>query len=158
MADAHKNRPALLAAALTVLRAHIVAGFPCNGVLGSFDDWGRVVVGALLWLGEANPIETQTELAGEDPELARLKVVLQQWHALYGDKPMTISEVLHGEGTVPAFFDALQAVASNPRGGIDNRKLGTYIGRNKGRVADGRRFVPGKMRDGSNTWLVEPVV
>ena len=81
---------------------------------------------------------------------------MQLWHGAYGSEPKVISEVLTGEGTVPAFFDALAAVASTPRGGIDAKKLGSYIGMRKNRVAGGLKFVSGKVRDGYKLWAVVP--
>jgi hypothetical protein len=82
--DARNNRPDLLVAALTIIRAHIVAGRPCTGNLGSFEDWAQLVVGALLWLGEPDPIRTRDELVVEDPEKAKFDALLATWRDKYG--------------------------------------------------------------------------
>lgn len=48
----------MLRAALTVLRAHDIAGRPCPSgmsVLGSYEAWSAAVRAPLLWLDEADP-------------------------------------------------------------------------------------------------------
>jgi hypothetical protein len=65
--DVAGNRPALLVDALTVLRAFFAAGRPGVDELApmiGFDDWTASARGALVWLGEADPLETQARIAG----------------------------------------------------------------------------------------------
>lgn len=65
---AMKNRPALVVAALTVLRAYHVAGRPEKPLpLGSFEAWSDLVRGALMWLGAADPVEIDERTAQERP-------------------------------------------------------------------------------------------
>ncbi|MBK8123956.1 MAG: hypothetical protein IPK54_10475 [Dokdonella sp.] len=47
------HRQELLGAALTVLRAYIVAGKPAQPIqpYGSFEEWSGLLRGALVWLG-----------------------------------------------------------------------------------------------------------
>jgi hypothetical protein len=63
-----ENRPALVAAALIVLRAYVAAGKPAKfPTFNSFEDWD-LVRGALVWLGEADPFETVKALKSNDPK------------------------------------------------------------------------------------------
>jgi putative DNA primase/helicase len=71
VALAKERRPQLVAAVLTVLRAYHVAGKPDKPApLGSFGDWSDLVRGALMWLGEADPVDTMAEVRAADPETA----------------------------------------------------------------------------------------
>src|SRR5207248_9220659 len=53
-----RDRPSLVVAALTIIRAFVNAGCPRERPpLGSFDDWSKLVRDPLLWLGCADPVE-----------------------------------------------------------------------------------------------------
>jgi putative DNA primase/helicase len=55
------DRGRYIAAALTILRAHHLAGYPGAKDLkpyATFGDWSRVVRGAIVWLGRADPVDT----------------------------------------------------------------------------------------------------
>jgi putative DNA primase/helicase len=80
VALAKKLRPQLVVAALTILRAYHVAGRPNRpDPLGSFEDWSDLVRGALLWLGEADPVDTMAEVRAADPETICLRQVMAVW-------------------------------------------------------------------------------
>ena len=71
LAYVEANRPALVAAGLTVLRAYEVAGRPSVGELtpfGSYEDWDARVRRALIWLGEADPCMTRERFKANDPD------------------------------------------------------------------------------------------
>ena len=61
-----KHRVELLTAALTVLRGHAQSGYKSPTKLPSFERWSRVVRDALLWLGMADPLETQVAEADDE--------------------------------------------------------------------------------------------
>lgn len=60
-AHAREHRAELLSAALTILRAYHVAGRPVQHLpsWGSFEAWSEIVRAALVWVGLADPFETQ---------------------------------------------------------------------------------------------------
>lgn len=64
------NRGKLLSAALVILKAYAVAGFPEQKMdaWGSFEDFSRIVRGALRWCGLPDPAETRGELEVESEE------------------------------------------------------------------------------------------
>lgn len=65
------NRAKYVAAALTILRAYSVAGYPkvATVPLGSFEAWSNIVAAPLVWLGCADPTQTSRELAAHaDPK------------------------------------------------------------------------------------------
>ena len=79
------NRPALVVAALTLLRAYFVAGAPDQGLKawGSFEGWSRCVRHCLVWAGLADPGETRAELAeGVDQERRLIALMIEGLDAL----------------------------------------------------------------------------
>lgn len=72
------NRPRLAVAALTVLRSYFVAGCPeqSGGVWGSFEDWTRIVRGALVWSGAADPLPTRKSATESDETKSLLAMLI----------------------------------------------------------------------------------
>ena len=67
--EVQKDRAQLVVDALTILRAFITAGRPVKLTsYGSFEDWG-LVRGALVWLDQADPLDTKALLKAENPDL-----------------------------------------------------------------------------------------
>lgn len=65
------DRGKYIAACLTILRAHHLAGY--EGAKGltpftGFDEWSRVVRGALVWLGKADPVKSLEVGRADDPQ------------------------------------------------------------------------------------------
>lgn len=62
-----ERRAELLGAALTILKAYIVAGKPDMALKpwGSFEEWSRLVRGAIVWCGLPDPALTRVELEDE---------------------------------------------------------------------------------------------
>ena len=107
-AEAHQSE--LLAAALTILRAHAVAGFtecpvritredgtveqmPARPV-GSFNGWDRVVRHAILRAGLTDPVVTQDEAREEDEDDVKLLSLLRAWHDRNPRRPWTVNDLL----------------------------------------------------------------
>jgi len=170
VALAKERRAGLVVAALTVLRAYHVAGRPGRpDPLGSFEDWSNLVRGALIWLGEADPVDTMAEVREADPETGALRQVMTAWSAEFGREHVTVSRVIkkaleQGRETVdgPLVFvnedlrDALLVVAPGA-GGINSRILGRWLGKFKDRVLDGLRFEERGVRDGAAVWALAQV-
>ena len=90
------QRPTLVAAALTLLRAYVVAGRPPQGLTayGSFEAWSELVRAALVWAGQPDPCLGRQGLeASSDAAYEGLAELLDAWHACYGDKPQTLKTV-----------------------------------------------------------------
>lgn len=66
---AHEHRSELLAAALTILAAHLRTNpAPLDKPMQSFEAWSRIVRDALVWLGLPDPVRSQDTIANEDPD------------------------------------------------------------------------------------------
>jgi putative DNA primase/helicase len=109
-AYAEANQADLLAAALTILRAHAVAGFAACPVcvthedgtmvesparpVGSFNGWDRIVRHAILRAGLADPMVTQDEAREEDEDDVKLTALLAAWHQRNQREPWTVNDLL----------------------------------------------------------------
>jgi hypothetical protein len=109
-AYATANQSELLAAVLTILRAHAVAGFaacPVRGIredgtveetparpVGSFNDWDRVIRHAILRAGLADPMVTQDQAREEDEDDVKLEALLAAWHQRNQRDPWTVNDLL----------------------------------------------------------------
>ncbi|MGE0361460.1 MAG: hypothetical protein AB7H93_12165 [Vicinamibacterales bacterium] len=146
-AEIMANRPALVVAGLTVLRAYAIAGHPERLTpMGSFNDWGWIR-GALVWTGCADPADTRAAILDNDPKRDELVSVLDAWAAAFGDRPVEVADIArradaamderHVESPVVALREALIGAAC--RGGVWNAKsVGWWLRRHRDRVVAGR--------------------
>lgn len=163
------NRGAYVAAALTVCRAYIVAGRPNKAKpLASFEGWSDAVRSALMWLGEADPVESIETARRDDPERIELDELLTAWAETLGVGKryrFTLAEVIKiiGERTPaatefkldwPRLHAAIQAVAARGREPADAKSLGAWMRSRKGRIVGNRRFA-NKSRDRGTYWWAE---
>lgn len=93
------HRGILIAAALTVLRAWMVAGQPIvdPATLGSFEAWSRIVPQVLVWLGLPNPLEACTADAAQNAARGSLLALAIAWEdaeRIVGRKGITVQEAL----------------------------------------------------------------
>jgi putative DNA primase/helicase len=154
---------------LTILRAYHVAGYPdAPPKLGSFEEWSDRVRGALMWLGEADPVETMEEIRGDDPELAGMRAVMNAWRETFHGQSVTVSKVIkaameqqradnsfegHMEFVNEALREALIAVAGHGSS-IGSRTLGNWLSAHKGRIVDGMRFEQMGERSHATVWML----
>jgi hypothetical protein len=161
------ERPRLVAAALTILRAYAVKGFPDAKLprWGSFEAWSRLIPGALVFAGGEDPMLARPRGDGAiSDEQAALVVVLRELPRLLAD-PQSVKGILdtvypaprHDEP--PDGWDELREaleVMAPPHGGqipaakVLGRRLGKYVGR----VLNGRRLRVDISR-GVRKWSVE---
>ncbi len=79
-----EHRGELVRDALTILRAHALAGRPsaADCALGSFEDWDRQIRGAVSYATGCDPCRTRREAAEESPERVQKLALLEGWRAL----------------------------------------------------------------------------
>jgi hypothetical protein len=154
------HRGALVAAALTMLRAYYIAGRPVQDLsaFGRFEDWSDLVRSTLVWLGEQDPCLGRERLRFVDPVAGEILAVLQAWDAVIGERPVKVSEVLHHAGRTgeqaTVLREALQAVAADDDGKLDSRRLGQWLGHYANRIEGGLMVLRSKLNQGSQTWKV----
>ncbi len=73
-----KHRGELLAAALTILRAYVLAGRPKAELpsWGSYEQWSDLIRHCIVWLGLPDPAETRVELRAKADDTATLRALL----------------------------------------------------------------------------------
>jgi hypothetical protein len=101
MAHVREHRSALLSGALTILKAYAFAGMPDVELpgWGSFEEWSRIVRGALVWCGLADPALTRSELEDEAEEgITEHACLVEAWSQLQAEMGLedgvTVKEAL----------------------------------------------------------------
>jgi hypothetical protein len=155
--EARENRGALVAAALTILRAYVVAGRPCEvGSFGSFDDY-NMVRGALLWLGMADPDTSREEIVANDPAKGLLSEILVAWRDVHGDRAMKVTDIpTYADSNDDAkrrLYDLLVQAAG---GRWNTSSIGGYLSRHRDRPVDGL-ILGATKRSKVNYWSVAEV-
>ena len=165
LAELHRERPRYVSAALTIIRAWIVAGRPkteCKALAG-YGDWSDLCRQPLLWLGQADPTESVFEAMTDDPDRETLGRLLYSWEKCFGSKPTMVREAVNRtmeyglqSSYISELKEALNDIALD-RDGINRRVLGRWIKRHANRIVDGRRFVRASGSRSAEAWRVESV-
>jgi putative DNA primase/helicase len=167
-----KERPGLVVAALTILKAYVAAGCPRQGItpLGSFEAWSDLVRQALIWAGEADPCAGRQEIeADSDPQYEALQTLLATWYACYGTQAKTVRQVvedirLHtGEALLSSEWDALRDALGSldpqyPGRGLNPKLIGEALRKWKGRLIGGKRFAKSGQGQNPATWRIEVMI
>lgn len=144
------DRGKYVAAALTIVRAYVVAGYPDTlPALASFEDWSRLVRSALVWLGRTDPCETMNKARAEDPITSALTNLFTAWYDAVLGNAHTVAAVKgvanlndpHGALINANLREALMDVAGDRRGGVDSQKLGIFLKRYEGRIIAGLKLM-----------------
>lgn len=134
------NRVKLVRAALIVLRAFVVAGRPgLDGFerLGSFEAWSDLVRGALIWLGEPDPVMTQNFIVRKDPVKAMLGALLSAARLTFDGRWFTAGELYNASAeSDDTLASAIEAALAKP----SRNALGAYMTNNEQRIIDGTWF------------------
>lgn len=152
------NRPALVTNALTILRAYTVAGRPSHGLptKGSFEQWDRLVRGAIIWAGGVDPLGGVARLRdSSDADIDQLRALLVAWHDTLGGTAVTIADAVRRAGDSGDLREAFGAYCR--AGKPDARALGYVLRKVRGRIVAGLSFQrQSSDRDGVAKWAVLP--
>ncbi len=166
------QRPRLVGAALTMLRAFFVAGCPSQGLKhwGSFEQWSAIVRETIVWCDEPDPGESRVALQESgDSERDLLDRLLTGWvlaSEALGRKSLGATDIValwdQGHDTGGRDLDSFRlAVAElcglGPGKPPGTRILGYRLRRFRDRVCNGRRLIGGPRGSGGNSWSVEKV-
>lgn len=157
--EVRRDRARYVSAALTIIRAWIVAGSPHTPAkpVASYGKWADWCRQPLLWLGRPDPVARLFEQLAHDPDAELLHRMLTGWHTAHGNTPMLIRDVVRiVEGTDSDFAEALRDVADE-RGQINRRRLGWWLKRHLGRIVGGLKFERGNVARNAETWRVVSV-
>jgi hypothetical protein len=140
------NRPQMVVAGLTVLRAWHVARPNEQLRLDSmgFTEWSHRVREALVWLGEDDPASTMEATRKDDPFRAERVAVFTEWHKALGETATLVRDVIADANKHPDFYAALFVVAAAKSGKeISPERLGRWLVRNRGLIVNGLTLVRG---------------
>ncbi|MDP1560263.1 MAG: primase-helicase zinc-binding domain-containing protein [Pirellulaceae bacterium] len=154
------NRHRLVVAALTIMRAFVVAGRPYHGKrLGSFESWSDLICGAVEWTGLPNPLQTVSIVRDQDNSGAIVRMLLDGIEMVGGVDGVTSQEIFVGiENSPPGDnqgWDSLRAAFAEITEKPTTRKIGNELKKYIGRVSGGRRLIHKPGRSNLKRWAVE---
>lgn len=157
------QHPRLVAAALTVLRAHAVAGRP-RGELkswGSFDSWSDIVRSAIVWAGEVDPAIGREALAnGSDDEGNALGLLIEHWRQLDStgtgiSSQHIVRALTDADGGLSELLkDAVILLTGKNDIMPTAARLGKKLAHFAGRVVNGKKLAIEASRTGGKLWYV----
>jgi putative DNA primase/helicase len=166
------ERPRLVVAALTILRAWHVAGRPpgdCKS-WGSFEAWSAIVPPAIVFAGGADPMQTRPAVTGEEDSEKRALVAVLDGLARLDPNGSGIAartvidslypvERLRGHAAPDGYDGTREAIDSltstQPGKAPSTSRLGYALRRFKRRVVGGRMLDCNVDRTGVARWRVE---
>ena len=162
------HRPELVVAGLTILRAYRTkrGGSVKLREFGGFEEWSTWIRGALIWLGEADPLETQKKIEANDPRKQELDELLSGWKEHFGAFEYTAATVLQcaeekvtpGKASMDPAFAALIIDLATRFGKTTAKTLGFWLGSHKGDPVNGLRIIPkGKKTNAGQLWKIEKI-
>lgn len=142
-----EHRGELLAAALTILRAHAVAGRPTAELTKmAYPEWDCVVRQAVYWAAGLDPAAGREALYETDPEEAATAALVTGWRALTPTgEHLTVTQAmkrLKADPTcAPGLYDSLAAMANSPSSDLPTPKLvAKRLSSLRGRVVAGLKM------------------
>jgi hypothetical protein len=170
-----QERPRLVIAALTIVKAFFEAGCPAQGLtpFGSFEAWSDLIRQVIVWSTGDDPCDGRKAIeATSNPEFEDLAVLLAAWEQCYGSREVTLRDVVEETTTKMQhvgpdttrnpwndLYDALGSCDTRFDGKrLDTNRLGSVLRGWQGRVIDGKRLVsPGKASMNRTLWRIEGV-
>ena len=158
------------AAALTIVLAGFqqgAANIPAPA-LGSYAAWDSQIRRTVLWLIReglapcpmADPLITMDRERENDPETQRLAMYLQGWHAMMGENPALVNDVLSRaqmnttDPDCAAFLSVVDEIAGTTGGHVNIKRLGAYMRRNAGKITEGLTLTKGPQWSSGFSWQV----
>lgn len=153
--EAQAGRPELVVAGLTALRwAKLANGHTPVKKLGSYAEWAWVQ-NTLVWLGWANPTDTQEDIRCLDNETTALAELLHAWHAEHElRRALTVKQLW--DASSPELKELMAECTPKP-GAWSGKSFGRYLNRHKDQIVGGLHLRRGPDRHRQATWEVVDV-
>lgn len=152
-----RHRTELLRDALIVILGYIEAGLPMRGhSLESFERWSHVARDPLLWLGHADPVDTQQlETDDELGPLIEAFEILSKWpHSSESFRAGQLASIC-GEFAGNTLRETLQAADCGDA--TDAKKVGYWLREHRDRVAGRWKLVKDGESHGTARWRLKAV-
>jgi putative DNA primase/helicase len=152
LAYAAARRADIVWAALTIMKAYLVAGRPGTlPPLGSFETWSRLVREAIVWAGGQDPVQSLETGRASDPQRERLLAIMAAWWDAFGDREVTASEVINKASSDKGLRDALDTIKQDNQE-VTAKRLGEWLARVSGQRIRNARFETANKQHGSALW------
>jgi len=164
-----QQRPQLVGAAITILRAFYKAGrpMPPNFAASRYGEWDRTIRAPIIWTGLSDPYTTQDTINVSDPERSAAAALFAAWHSNFGERALRLAEVI-AEAEPPKDHEpdemqkqlkaALLEVAGekDDPGKVSLRRLSAWAREHCDRIIEHRclRKAPGVAHGGSIAWKI----
>jgi hypothetical protein len=157
------KREPFVTAALTIIRAWVVAGCPRmpSPPIASFGQWDAWCRQPLLWLDLADPATSLFAAMQEDPVRETLGRLLALWQQLFGRQPSMARDLIRKMHVAGPLADDLKELLGEIVGDHDvanARKLGRWLRRQEGRIVNGLKLVRASVKRNVECWHVESVM
>lgn len=157
-----ENRHQFLIDTLVILRAFALAGWPnhSGGAFGSFEEWDRLIRGAIVWLGLPDPMAVRNEMESQDSSKMTLRLI----HAAMkevdpennGISMASIKSMLESTENPHNRYPAMVQLVSDVCGSkFCGRRLGKTLGKFQGTVLGGY-FLRGVDVSNVKRWRLVP--
>lgn len=168
VADVMADRGYYVAAALTIGRAYVCAGYPEQlPPLASYERWSNLVRSALVWLGAADPCESMDLARSEDPVRAARGALFDAWEKELGMNPggLTVLQMIQEADAMdergflhPGWREACIEVAGDRSGGsISNKRLGKWLSSNNNNIVEGLKMTVNRSDARRPRWILRRV-
>lgn len=152
---AHRNRPELVWAALTLIQAWIAAGRPPgNQIMGSFESWARTISGVLDVIEFNGFLDNRKEFlseANDDTEMWR--EFTRAWWNAFGEEPQRVKEL----NELCEQHDLMSDRRGNESTSSQQKRLGNAIRSAKDRTYGGFQIRKSGMKRGRHGYCLVKV-
>jgi hypothetical protein len=136
-----RERGNLVVAALTIIRAYVVAGRPDPRLTPmDYRAWCGLIRNAVHWATGLDPCRPRAELRENDPETSARRALVHGWAELPGsDRGLTVAEAVGLLNGSPGGYDLLRGalMERSRKDELPSRKsIGMILNASKGRVVD----------------------
>ncbi len=157
-----QTRGQYVSAALTIIRAWIVAGRPKSGIreLAGFREWSDHCRQPLAWLGMDDPATSVFKAASDDPDRERLNRLLSLWRNIFGDRPTMVRDLVaytNGGHELSTDLNEVLSEIAEGRGELNRGRLGAWLRRSERRIVNGSRLLRATSTRSAAAWRVMSV-
>jgi hypothetical protein len=159
-----RQRPELVVACLTVIRAYLLAGEKSSVFRpwGRFEQWSRFCREPLMWLGLTDPCDSYAKLTADDPERQEHIRIMEAWLSAIGvetegkSKAVTAREAIEQAAfeTNKELRQELGEVARGRDGMLSAKRLGKWLHAHDNKVVAGKKIERHGESKGSALWRV----
>jgi hypothetical protein len=153
-----QQRPRYVSAALTIIRAYIVAGRPVtpSKAFAGFGDWSDMCRQPLIWIDLRDPASAIFTAMSDDPDRDLLDRLFKGWFRIFQTTNAMVRNLI-AQAEFDDEFKEIQNDIAEECGDINRRKLGRWIKRNEGRIVNGLRLNRASGGGSASAWRVEQV-